>query len=209
MATTKPTKYTGSQSAMRKVNASTCELISPAERAKAKPKEAQFEKERQEGDWRYVKLILFNMIVSTSFIASYTPSSFYLGIVLLAGTYARPVFIYGTWKGWIYEITHPDPIIKLIEACYIFRHEENLVGEEEAYCMLREILRQPELVKGLSGSALKGSLAPSLDKLNDAQKTKLKHLEKLEQKGFDVGGLKEKIVRGKRTIDDSSTYNDF
>jgi len=48
----------------------------------------------------------------------------------------RIALIYSTYTAWMYEITHPDAIIKLIEACYVKRHEEDLVGEEETYRML-------------------------------------------------------------------------
>jgi len=48
---------------------------------------------------------------------------------------------------FLYEVTDPMPIIKLIEAVYMRRHEEDLVGEEECYRMLVEIVRSPELLK--------------------------------------------------------------
>ena len=54
----------------------------------------------------------------------------------MVSTTIRPIFLYGTWKGWIYECTTPDAIIKLVECVYMKRHEEDLVGEEEAYRML-------------------------------------------------------------------------
>jgi hypothetical protein len=52
------------------------------------------------------------------------------------------------------------------------------------------------LVKAISGSNVKGSLDPLLDNLSQDAKDKLQHLEKLEQKGFEVGDLKIKIMSG-------------
>jgi len=75
------------------------------------------------------------------------------------------------------------------------RHEEDLIGEEEIYHMLLEIMRSPELFRVLTGSALKGSIEPSMDKLRESDKQKLINLNRLEQKGFDVGPLKEKLLR--------------
>lgn len=87
-------------------------------------------------DWERLTMTLFSVLVSGSLLAAYSPTTFYGTIVYVASTTLRPIFIYGTWRGWIYETTNPDPIIKLIECCYMRRHEEDLVGEEETYRML-------------------------------------------------------------------------
>jgi len=121
---------------------------------------SEAEKENASNTWTKLTVTLFSVLVSSSLLAAYSPSSFYLSIVYLAGTAIRPIFLFGTWKGWIYEVTNPDPIIKLIEACYLKRHEEDFVGEEEAYRMLQEILRSPELFKAITGSCLKGITDP-------------------------------------------------
>lgn len=86
-------------------------------------------------------LILFSMKVATGFIATYTPTTFYLVLVYGLFSVVREIFIYSTWKGIPYEITNPVPLMKLCEAVYIHRHEENLVKEEECYRMLQEIIR--------------------------------------------------------------------
>lgn len=66
---------------------------------------------------------LFSMFVSGSFLAGYSVKSFYILVAYgLSGT-VRLTFIFGTWKGFVYEITHPDPIIKVMEACYMYRFE--------------------------------------------------------------------------------------
>jgi hypothetical protein len=141
------------------------------------------------------------MMVSGSFLAGFSIKTFYTGVVLFAGSAVRPIFLYGTWRGWVYECTHPDAIIKLIEAVYMYRHEEDLAGEEEAYRMLQEILRQPELFKAITGSTLKGTCDPHLDSLPDQDRRKMEQLEKLARKGFEVDQLKAKIL-GKRGNDD-------
>ena len=97
----------------------------------------------------------------------------------------------------LYELTNPETIIKLIEAVYIHRHEQDLRQEEETYRMLVEIVRSPELFKALTGSTLKGDCDPALDKLDPEKRKRLKHLEKLEQSGFDVELLKERLLDNK------------
>lgn len=76
------------------------------------------------------------MMVSASFLASFNVTTFYTTVVLVVGARLRPALLFGTWRGFIYECTHPDAIIKVIEACYMRRHEEDLIGEEECYRML-------------------------------------------------------------------------
>lgn len=68
--------------------------------------------------WTRVTLTLFSVLVSSSLLAAYSPTTFYATIVYVAGGAIRPIFIYSTWKGWIYEVTNPDPIIKLVEGIY-------------------------------------------------------------------------------------------
>ena len=61
---------------------------------------------------------LFSMFVSGSFLAGFSVKTFYLAVAYgLSGT-VRVSFIFGTWKGFIYEITDPMAIIKVMEACY-------------------------------------------------------------------------------------------
>ena len=66
------------------------------------------------------------------------------------------------------------------------RHEEDLVGEEECYRMVVEIIRSPEFLKQIAGSSLRGSLDPSLDVFSAPDLKKYQHLQLLERKGFDV-----------------------
>lgn len=139
---------------------------------------------------------LFSMFVSGSFLAGFSVKTFYLAVAYgISGT-VRTSFIYGTWRGFVYEITHPDVIIKIIEACYMYRFEQKLYQEEETYRMLQEIIRQPELLKALTGSSLRGAMDPDLDYLPPDVRKKVQHLEKLEaREKFDVTEMKEKLMQ--------------
>lgn len=86
--------------------------------------------------WYRVKFTLFSMMVSASLFASFNITTFYTTVVLVLGSALRPVFMFSTFTGFIYELTMPDAVIKLIECCYMKRHEEDLIGEEECYRML-------------------------------------------------------------------------
>ena len=143
-------------------------------------------------------LTLFSVLVSSSLLAAYSPTTFYASVTYLAGGALRPILLFGTWKGWIYEVTQPNAIIKLIEKCYLARHEEDLVGEEEAYRMLQEIVRSPELFKAICGTCLKGQTDPIRDKMTEEEKAKLEHFRVLEEKGFDVADLKEALLKDKK-----------
>ena len=134
-------------------------------------------------------------MVSGSLFKAFSIKTFYTSVVLVLGGMIRPIFLYGTWTGWVYETTTPDAIIKLIEACYMYRHEEDLIREEETYRMLQEIIRSPELFKAICGSSLKGSCDPHLDLLPLEDQKKIEHLDALGRKGFDVDQLKENILR--------------
>jgi len=136
--------------------------------------------------WGQLTFVLFSVLVSSSFLATMSPVVFYTSITLIVGQLMRPILIFGTWKGFVYEVTEPMAIIKLVEKCYLARHEENLVEEEEAYRMLQEIVRSPELLKAICGSSLKGPTSPELDKMSPENIEKLDRLRKLEAKGFDV-----------------------
>lgn len=162
---------------------------------------ARSNKEWHSQEWGRFQLTLFSFLVSASFLAAYNPTTFYSGIVYIASSTLRPVFIINLFMGFLYEVTNPDPLIKLVEACYIHRHEQNLVEEEETYRMLVEIVRSPELLKAMSGSSLKGECDPLLDKLDQKTKQKLLHLQKLEAKGFDVEKLKMRILNGEKQSD--------
>lgn len=95
-----------------------------------------FAYQREEGHWSNIMLILFSMKVATGFIAAYTPTTFYAVLVYGLAGQVRLALLFSTWMGYTYEVTKPVAMMKLIECCYMMRHEENLVAEEECYRML-------------------------------------------------------------------------
>lgn len=66
---------------------------------------------------------LFSMFVSGSFLAGFSVKTFYVAVAYGASGPVRLAFIFGTWKGFVYEITDPMAIIKVMEACYMYRFE--------------------------------------------------------------------------------------
>ena len=120
------------------------------------------------------------MLVSGSFLAGYSIKTFYVSVAYVASGTVRTIFVFSTWCGFIFEITDPTPIIKLFEACYMYRFEQDLHNEEECYRMVQEIIRSPDLLKALTGSSLRGSIHPMLDKFKEEDKLKYRHLERLE-----------------------------
>lgn len=207
-ASAEPTAFGSTEDPWMIVDPATCEPIrklnasSSAEDRKA-AYQAQVSMQRYDNEviWTRVKFTLFSMMVSASFFASYNVTTFYTGVTVIVAGLLRPNFIFASFMGFLYETTNPDAAIKLVEACYMKRHEEDLIGEEETYRMLQEIIRSPELYKALSGSTLKGACDPNLDRLTTAERHKLEHLDKLERKGFDVATLKEAVLEGKQYDD--------
>lgn len=128
---------------------------------------------REEGNWSPIAFTVFSMQVATGFLAAFTPMTFYAVLVYGLSATVRLAFIFSTWQGFTYEVTKPEALMKLFEACYIMRHEENLIAEEECYRMIQEIVRQPDLYKQLTGTSLAGSMHPDLDHLNPKQRKKL------------------------------------
>lgn len=66
---------------------------------------------------------LFSMLVSGSFLAGFSVKTFYLTVAYVASGTVRINLIFSTWKGFVYEVTDPMAIIKVIEACYMYRFE--------------------------------------------------------------------------------------
>jgi len=79
---------------------------------------------------------LFSMFVSGSFLAGYSVKSFYMLVAYGTSGMVRTAFIFGTWKGFVYEITDSMALIKIFEAVYMYRFEQDLYNEEECYRMI-------------------------------------------------------------------------
>jgi hypothetical protein len=73
----------------------------------------------------------------------------------------RYIFIYLTPRAWLYEVTHPDPMLRLCESIHLCRGRGDLKMEDENHRLFLEILRSPELMHSLCGSTMKGTVAPS------------------------------------------------
>ena len=123
-------------------------------------------------------------------------------ITLAVSGVIRGIAIWYPYAGMIYDITHPDSLLQLIEGIYMARHEENLVAEEERYRMLQEIMRSPELLKALTGSCLRGACDPVVDNMPRKVKKKLEHLQRLETHGFKVADLKDELLNKHRHDDE-------
>lgn len=152
-------------------------------------------KEDDKSRWGRLQFTLFSMFVSSSFFAAYSVGTFYTVFLFGLGPTIRYTFFIWTWQGFLYEITDARVMIKLFEGCYMYRHEQDLYREEETYRMIQEIVRSPGLLKILTGSSLRGTLDPKLDDLKRQVRKKLQRLEILEQKGFDVEEVRDKILR--------------
>jgi|ERR1719272_160201 len=139
--------------------------------------------------------MLFSMLVSSSFLASYSLITFYAGVVFVLGSTIRSMIIWPSYKSFMYEAVETDSVLRLVDYVYNRRYEEDLVGEEEGYRMLREILMTPEFFKSICGSCLRGTLDPSKDFLSKEDEAKIKKIEALERKGFEVKKLREKILQ--------------
>lgn len=135
------------------------------------------------------------MFVSGSFLAGFSVKTFYIAIAYGTSGTVRIILIFYSYTAFLYEITDPMPIIKVIEACYMYRFEQDLYNEEESYRIVQEIVRTPDLLKSMTGSSLRGQLDPKLDMFEEEDRKKYRQLERIESKNkFDVSKLKENII---------------
>lgn len=170
------------------VNQTTCEYL-----------DKDLSKKDQESINRHItydriSLLLFSMLVSSSFLAKYSLTTFYIGVVYLLGSTVRQLLIWPSYKAFMWEAVETDSVLYLIQYIYNRRYEKDLVGEEEGYRVFREILHTPEFFKSICGSCLRGTLDPAKDYLLPEDEKKIKQIEALEKKGFEVKKLKEKIL---------------
>lgn len=100
-------------------------------------------------------MYLFSDKIVTSFLASYSITSFYVGVVLVIGSTLRPILVFATPYAYMYEANDTGAICRLCEAVHMMRHEERIDKEEEYFMMLVEILRSPELFKALCGTSIR------------------------------------------------------
>merc|ERR1712147_72119 len=116
-----------------------------------------------ESNWIRFRITFLSLLVSNSFLASYSMKGFYFLIIFAISSFVKPICMFSTFMGWLYEATHAMVFLKLIDAIYMGRHEGNLKQEDECWRMLQDLVRSPELIKAISGSNCKGSCDPKLD----------------------------------------------
>lgn len=96
-ATLHPTNYSQAEPRTREVDKNTCALLAPTaalepaaeaekERLRLTSNEDYFRYKRDDGHWTNLILVLISMSVSTGFFASYTPTAFYTGLIVVLGT---------------------------------------------------------------------------------------------------------------------------
>jgi hypothetical protein len=134
------------------------------------------------------------MLVSSSFLATYSITGFYVGIVLFLGLNLRTMIIWPSYKACWWEAVETDAILRLVDYVNIRRYEGDIVGEEEGYRLLREVIHQSEFFKAICGSCLRGTLDPNQDFLSKEEQKKMDKIQVLEKKGFDVKKLKDRIL---------------
>lgn len=152
-------------------------------------------KHKDQERWTRLQFWLFSMFVATGFFASYTVAAFYTIFLYGISPTIRAFCFVPTWYAFCLELTDATHLMRLFEAVYMYRHEQDLYNEEETYRMVQEIIRSPGLFKLITGSSLKGSADPTLDNMQKDVRDKLKRLEILQQKGFDITPIREKILK--------------
>jgi|LauGreDrversion4_2_1035121.scaffolds.fasta_scaffold07295_1 hypothetical protein len=99
---------------------------------------------------------------STKIAPSYFKFSiitFYISIVLVIGKVFRGVCIIGGNRIFIWEIPNSEKLLLLCECVYIYRMRTQLDQEEQLYFTFVDIMRSPEMIKAITGSALKSKAA--------------------------------------------------
>ena len=74
-----------------------------------------------------MRLTVFSLPVTISILSKYSVLTFYTAIVIGLSGALRRMFITESFQAKFKETTHTMPIIKLCEACYLYRREEDLI----------------------------------------------------------------------------------
>ncbi len=91
---------------------------------------------REESQWTKIKITIFSLLVTSSLLATLNPGTFYTSVTIALSSVLRTLFLTNYWQAKFVETNQTMPLIHLCEACYMFRHEEDLVKEDETYRML-------------------------------------------------------------------------
>lgn len=73
--------------------------------------------------WTRLQFVLFSMLVSSGFFASYTVGAFYTVFLYGISPMVRLNLICPTFTAFLYDLTDATMMMKLFEACYMYRHE--------------------------------------------------------------------------------------
>jgi len=71
------------------------------------------------------------------------------------GKLIRGVLVIGGNRIFIYEIPNTEQLLMLCECVYIYRLRSELEKEEELYFTFVDVMRSPEMIKAITGSAIK------------------------------------------------------
>ena len=83
-----------------------------------------------------MKITIFSLLVTGSLLATFNPGTFYTSVTIAISSIVRTLFLTNYWQAKFVETNQTMSLIQLCEACYMFRHEEDLVREDETYRML-------------------------------------------------------------------------
>jgi hypothetical protein len=90
---------------------------------------------------------------------SFSVITFYISVVGLAGRLLRMVLA-GPVNFIMTEMPNPEPLINMCNGVYLSRMTGDLLREEVLYYELVDIIRSPEMLKGITG---KSSIKEKLD----------------------------------------------
>ena len=96
---------------------------------------------------------IFSDKVSSS-TSGYSVITFYVSLVLLAGTYVRNFFSGEAEKIKLTELPNPESLINLCEGILVSRYSFDYEQEEKLYYILMELMRSPDYLKILTESSI-------------------------------------------------------
>ena len=101
-----------------------------------------------------VQFFTFSTKIAPSYF-KYSIITFYVSIVLVIGKLFRNVCIIPANRIFIWEIPNSEKLLLLCECVYIYRMRSQLDQEEQLYFTFADIMRSPEMIKAITGTAMK------------------------------------------------------
>jgi hypothetical protein len=96
---------------------------------------------------------IFSDKVSSS-TSGYSVITFYVSLILLAGTYVRNFFSGEAEKIKLTELPNPESLLNLCEGIQVSRYSFDYEQEEKLYYILMELMRSPDYLKILTESSI-------------------------------------------------------